>query len=502
MIAIQIHDNRPPRGAPDAFASPSQEDKRGSVSSESMKKEGQNGTAPSKRNSNRPKRDVILQTPVHKTKHFCIASMSSPAPSIPMKPLSTNNIEQIFSKRLAIDDTSDKGCVRSKIPTAYEVDAPREKSTPSCYNRRSITPSTRDLTTLLRGGEQDHWAGINALLESQKLDETSVFSASDILPKDIVKKIRNERGSHEREIHGGSFKSSDAKKKRHKKKRKETKSLPSVYEASTRELETPKEHNRIKISERNGNMFDMFVWSDKDNVDELVRHNKKLNKSRKESNTVGFDERSMPSLASFSTHAREVCSVAMENICESHSPVCNSLPCDILPEDDILKETPNPIACSTANIAALTVSEKDFKLVLDKEVDAHIAKMQLKLSPVGNRKSSVAKPAKEGQTSFVEDKSPVEDFESWKSFSDSSATVDIQFDPALRHSNKSKEKKLKQSIPSKFVKSLKRLKIPKTPRPPKTNHGDDGKFFPREEKLEAYKAFSSRRGLLDDDDDL
>lgn len=502
MIAIQIHDNRPPRGNHAPFASPSQEDTCGSVSSVAMEKERQSGIATSKRKNNRPKRDVILQTPAHKTKHFCIASMSSPAPNVPKKPSSTNSIEQIFWKRLTIDDTSGEGCVRSKIPTAYEVDAPREKSTPSCYNRRSITPSTQDLKTLLKRGEEDHWAGINALLESQRLDETSVFSASDILPKDIVERIRNERGSDEREKHSGRSKSSDAKKKRHKKKRKETKRLPSVDETPTRELATPKDRNKTKISERNGNMFDMFVWSDKDNIDELVYNNKKLNKSRKENNKVGFDEGSMPSLASFSTHERGVCSVVTEEICESHGPIRNALSCDALPEDDILNETSHPIASSAANIAALTVSEKDCKLVLDKEVDAHIAKMQLKLSPVRNRKSSVLEPAKEGETSFVDHTSPVEDFESWKPFSNSSANIVIELDRAQQHSNRSKEKKLKQSIPSKFVKSLKRLKIPKTPRPPKTNHGDDGKFFPREERLEAYKAFSSRRGLLDDDDDL
>merc|ERR1712232_676515 len=84
------------------------------------------------------------------------------------------------------------------------------------------------------------------------------------------------------------------KKKKTKKRRTNLSVLPSLNETS----EPRMDKNASHTSKANGNLFDMFVWSDKANVDSLRNQKKKLNQTRKFNNHKNADDLSLPSLAS------------------------------------------------------------------------------------------------------------------------------------------------------------------------------------------------------------
>ena len=94
--------------------------------------------------------------------------------------------------------------------------------------------------------------------------------------------MRRNRVDGNDEMEGnGESKMLQSKKKRYKKKKKEIVcKMPSLEETSTC---ISKDRSIIHTSGRNGNLLDVFIWSEKDNVDELRQQEKKklINETRK-----------------------------------------------------------------------------------------------------------------------------------------------------------------------------------------------------------------------------
>jgi hypothetical protein len=218
--------------------------------------------------------------------------------------------------------------------TPFEVDAPRETPGPTPSRTRvlrlpgspsSSRPPVRDMTD-----EQDAWAGIDDLLDTKSMDDSYCMSTTDILPRAVVRGMRREtsRSSFdESSVFGESVAQESVGSGASPSSRRSAESIsksafshslnqdglnPRRAETDADQLGPLKHISRIPPEERNagaptslGGLFDMFHWSEKDNVDALRERKTKLNSQKHKISlepvppVVADDNCSLPSLASF-----------------------------------------------------------------------------------------------------------------------------------------------------------------------------------------------------------
>jgi hypothetical protein len=244
--------------------------------------------------------------------------------------------------------------------TPFEVDAPRETPNKNPKPPSPVYSFVSEPDPQL-SEEQDVWAGIDSLLESEgSLDDSCCFSTSDILPVATVRAMRGdlkslEEGSDDEEEsigteggcsrtskrssgsiskNSGSSSETSTRKGRSKRKPKTAGTevdMPSLVDSSVSGevddkvgklvSDNTRGHGRALPGNRGvgaatsgGGLFDMFHWSEKANVDELRGKKKKLNQTRLKvklmtnsdhgssnygSSNHESDNASLPSLASF-----------------------------------------------------------------------------------------------------------------------------------------------------------------------------------------------------------
>ena len=299
--------------------------------------------------------DVSMFTaPLHKGQDGASRSSSSRRSHGEMPDL--NGIEQAvevgrLSNRSFSSEQRSNSLQKSSfaVRTPFEVDAPRgepqnhRRSSRAVGSGRSSSPSQRSIISEPTidqhlSEEQDAWAGIDALLETRSIDDSFCFSTTDILPKATVQAMRRQRGGlrgvDEETVWGEEEDEEDdneddedsAGESRNSSKR----SLESISKGSstssnssrllghttTRKYKSDQEAiNARETRERarqarnaasgDGGLFEMFQWSEKDNVDEQRKRKGKLNsKPRKvkllapmRQSQHGSDTASLPSLA-------------------------------------------------------------------------------------------------------------------------------------------------------------------------------------------------------------
>lgn len=467
-----------------------------------------------KHSKSKQKKEPSVKSPSTKSSYS-----TSVSTSLKSGPSNFSSLEQAFSK-----------VVSEGNETPFEIDAPREVLTPcsntgrpsTASNFSNISQSMRDLNLLGEHLENNKngWAGIDALLDSQSVNDRSVLSTSDILPSETVKELRrnvlsispNEMVAEQDESDikgeiGRSINFTPKKKTKSKKRKTNLSALPSLKETS----EPRKDKYASHTSRANGNLFDMFVWSDKDNVDNLRNQKKKLNQTRKFNNHRNSDDLSLPSLASlrendFIPQSRKSGFYSLSN--EQSSVVTEDNPNfekrnTTTKEEKTLSKSEGSNICSTSVISMGTIGGSNINsnlviedcLVLDKEVDDYINKIRQELPTAESNKMTSFYPKFEKmsatQSCITKEHLQSEDLPSFMP----SRNITVQPDPARRGFQREVKKERKHPISSLLLKSMKRISAPKTPKPPQrgTVNGNDEKYFPDNEKS---KLFSSSRGLL------
>lgn len=240
--------------------------------------------------------------------------------------------------------------------TEFEVDAPKTPARPSITGQLARdsslydSPESRGLT-----GEQDAWAGIDALLDSKNSmdDSFSGLSTTDILPKSVVRGIRRQNstssigGSNDQDtIASSTIESTGTSLGFTEKLANVTK---RVSDESKRELNAKPSGKKIG---------DVFQWSNKDNVDSQHNPNRKLNARKNKSLAMiqssqpapnnnsdacgGGDDQSLPSLAS--VWSEDISTISQQG------------------EDTIIGETPN----FTSDRETFTIDVEAFKRLYSK----------------------------------------------------------------------------------------------------------------------------------------
>lgn len=465
------------------------------------------------------------------------------------------------------------------VRTPFEVDAPRgetpkHRSSRLILGQRPPSPSGRsvmsDTTNPNLSKEQDAWAGIDALLESRSLDDSFCYSTSEILPKATVKALRRETKGGLRELDEETVwgdEESDAGESRMSKR-----SLESISKASstssnssrlkgnsaTRKSKTEAEndsnhHSREGRRDRRSSpgtsdagLFDMFQWSDKDNVDaERIRKGKLNSKPRKTINLPvashpkesqeDSDTTSLPSLASYRPDDFSVRSGAQSvGTYQSHDygSVVTENSRDEFGDGSMHRDFNNNIMHNSSDSEEQGSSfESDSSgtptnyrnslagdgLVLDKGVDEYIRKIQKALPTIAEDEdgSAILKGKKKKKHVFfaIQDgessPSPTSVIAEGTAFDELPSIVDLssqKFDQSPNNYVKKqqqgrKEEKKEQSKPSlTFLMSS----IKKMTTKPKSNKylGDEEKYFPEAVRVgDKAKKYRDNRCLLNQGDD-
>jgi hypothetical protein len=463
--------------------------------------------------------------------------------------------------------------------TPFEVDAPRDTPVSKSLSHRPSSPafSTASEPSVdpRLSEEQDAWAGIDALLETRSCDDSCAFSMSDILPSSTVKAMRKD----------GSFRSMDIsvmndddmsevsdglavltlknQRKGHKKGRKFESGMPSLVEAPDQDEDSISkaaadssgrhQSHGVLTGGGAGNLFEVFHWSEKDNVDETKGRKKKLNQTRRvrlvshhssqEAADDTSDTASLPSLNSF----RDDDLPARSETNDWHSTHDNG---SVITEDfhtmthpevrrgRLQEKTTATVfhELATAHIKPATPSMSTSSLrgdglVLDKQVDEYINRIQKQLptisedtsrSRAGRNRSITAFLVEENSpspTSVVPDDSPLEELPSLASFATPSSSINPSVVQCSARKNRRKEEKRepKRSLSTQLISSIKRIgsktgttgggiagAIGGTNKPggrESVVNGDEEKYFPDTEKQDKSKLFSANRCLLNSGDD-
>jgi hypothetical protein len=355
--------------------------------------------------------------------------------------------------------------------TPFEVDAPRgdgpnRRRSRGSQRTRSPSPSSRsideseplDKLSQHLTQEQDVWAGIDALLETQSLNDSFCYSTSDILPKATVKAMRREpKGlgdvdeetvwgdeaseageSRQSKRSGGSISkasrsTSSSNSSRHKGQAKNSKSKIELEGHSSsfkknQESWTSTKEEKDHIRQDAG-LFDMFQWSEKDNVDEQRTRKGKLNNQARKillfppvnQGQQDSDTSSLPSLATFrkddfsvhssahsnansldwdTYHSGDLGSVVTENSRDEFAfeSVQGSVQEEGIPatiSDDISESESHSNTSNSRNSFA------GDGLVLDKGVDEYIRKIQRNLPTITEDENSPIKKGKKKQVGFA-----------------------------------------------------------------------------------------------------
>ena len=209
--------------------------------------------------------------------------------------------------------TGSSGSSRAKTPVAwktpFEVDLPRDtpvsKMLADDESEVAAPARARNLGSHLTD-EQNAWAGIDALLDMQSVDGSCAISTTDILPQAIVRAMKRDMSRSSLQESDGESEENDASNLRL------SEIGSSRFFGNSKDLSGSRsDPDQLGIS--NGGLFDMFHWSEKDNVDESRQRKKKLNQqqklrvtiktnsshSAKAKQTKFSDDNSLPSLSSF-----------------------------------------------------------------------------------------------------------------------------------------------------------------------------------------------------------
>ena len=225
--------------------------------------------------------------------------------------------ERRRKERSSTHSARSSGSSRTKTPVAwktpFEVDLPRDAPVAKLLtDEESEAPppvKANNLGSHLTD-EQNAWAGIDSLLDMQSVDGSCAISTTDILPHAIVRALKRQQSRssvlHENNSDDGDADENDASNLRL------SEIGSSNFLGNSRELAGSRLDSQ-QLGAGSGGLFDMFHWSEKDNVDESRQRKKKLNQphklrvtiktnsthSTKHKQTKISDESSLPSLSSF-----------------------------------------------------------------------------------------------------------------------------------------------------------------------------------------------------------
>jgi hypothetical protein len=430
--------------------------------------------------------------------------------------------------------------------TPFEIDAPRETQRSYRQEHRSgqsdspSQVSTMSVPTTLDprlSEEQDAWAGIDALLETRSMNDSFDFSTRDILPSSTVKAMRRDDDASVM-IDDDATEYSETpylglKKFTAKKPIRQDNGMPHLVEASDQDEDSDSKGGGTGTPLGTGTLFDVFHWSQKENVDEKIQRKVKLNGRRVQLKTNSqHDESDLASLPSLATCREDELSTHTE-ISDWHSPDDKGSVVTedyhSMPRDRILHQPSRQPAVSNAmhnDIPQSIGGTEDpqavlscnaahgGKLVLDKSVDAYIRKIQKQLPTI----SETGSPARRGKincrvsfrTDMEESKSTVdssalEELPSLNTFSNNGPSS-VGSDSSKGRKKEEKEKRDPNiSLSSKVMKSIKGMRAPKTPKPQSKKglvNGDEQKYFPDADREENdSRRFSANRCLLNADEE-
>lgn len=433
------------------------------------------------------------------------------------------------------------------VRTPFEVDAPRETPSRGPSRLQNHLSSAQSVTSEgvnnpLLSQEQDAWAGIDALLETTSVDESYAFSTSDILPSVTVKALR--RGMNSNRIdedsvwdevsEGGESRlsmlsrdlpgSSHSQKYIWKGKRSATslaqsltsnQILDSWHEGEAKEsLGEWSGDGKSGSGGGEGGLFGMFQWSEKDNIDDQRKRKGKLNnqaqKLRFISDTKQSDRRSepasLPSLASLRAEDLSLRSRGSNfdkgSLVTEHTELI-----EVAYEGKFQQE---PISSPSANLSSSINSGSTLAgdgLVLDKDVDEYITRLQGQLAKI-KEDSSMIHP-KKVDFHLPEDKnspSPISVLDCGESALDElptlnslSGTLSPCQTPSLGWKGRKEQKKEARPAITYLLNSLNKsigsIKI-LTTRTKETQAGDEEKYFPEDLKEDKSKKYKDNRCLL------
>jgi hypothetical protein len=474
--------------------------------------------------------------------------------------------------------------------TTFEVDAPREPPTSGSgtngSNRRPYSPSNTTTTSELidpdprMSDEQDAWAGIDELLETKSLDDSFTFSTMDILPCATVKAMRKDgsfrsidvsvmNDDDDRSEYSASYEVLQRLKQmadNKKKKRFETGMMPSLIEASDQDEDSDsfragggidnqyvkqqaRQDQQQQAADGPANLFSVFHWSDKQNVDELRRRKTKLNQTRKSkldfssppSSQHGSDTCSLPSLDDFSTRS-DISD--LNSLYEKGSVVTADMRTDLrrnsigpaskhkqtlfsIDDDtpfEISTEYPDTISLDSGSDQGSANNPPPGPLILDKQVDEYIRKIQEQLPTIAEYDGSPSKRGTMSVASYLLDGKPSPTPSSALAPDESSVWDELPSLASLSSINvsmkeegasdgvvaggprrKDKKKDPTQTVSSQLIGSLKRIRSKggnsmKPPAAKGTVQGDEQKYFPDAGKSVDETTFKPNRSLLNSDD--
>jgi hypothetical protein len=480
-------------------------------------------------------------------------------------------------KRLMMQQEEEAG-VLSKKPVAwktpFEVDAPRLAPIPRSPSPGGSVASEPDhlLSDNFLSEEQDAWAGIDELLECKSLDDSCAFSTSEILPRATVKAMRRDfslgflEEEPQEESEGGgsrtskrslesiSRNSSNSSQSSRMKGNAASKSKTLEHESDAPPLVDSSDHEEVDdqlvelmsiirrkqqgravvpdVATNSGNLFDMFHWSEKDNVDELRNKNTKLNRKQRKVRLLTpsmhkssinsrsghyksnheSDTCSLPSLASFqdddftaasstvdweSFHPKDTSSVVSESSREEFGG------------DEEYDDADDEYDTEENAESSTSLSLAGDGLVLDKGVDEYIRMIQKQLPTivednVGSlaRGSDYVDEITSPSPTSVTEESPFDELPTLASLSHSAHLRTSEKAQGKPGSRKMEEKKApKPSLSFQLMSSIKNMKIKGKSSKNRVAAGDEEKYFPDAKEPEKSKVFKENRCLLGEGED-
>jgi hypothetical protein len=472
------------------------------------------------------------------SRSFVGGNHGSTAPQIGVVLPDLFTMGQTFSRGGGRNDTSEHKRKTSNLnatpvawKTPFEVDAPREGIS-EMYHADSQTVysevSEPTVTDPRMSEEQDAWAGIDSLLETKSLDDSFDFSTRDILPSNVVRAMRREDDTSVM-IDDDASEYSEMTyqlpmKKKGSRKPRQVSAMPHLVEASDQDEDSDNRMGGAGATGGNGTLFDIFHWSEKDNVDGEKEQKKKLN-SRKvqlktSSNHSESDNVSLPSLATcredeLSTRS-EISdwrslggSVVTEDLRAMQIDRTNRLGAgNMMAQITPGFAVPQSIDASNAEILlsaqrANGVPSLGGRLVLDKSVDEYIRKMQKQLPTISENGASTGRGrcvgflAEIDENRSIDDSSRLDELPTLAELSNHGKRT-IDADLALSQSSRKKEEKEKRDPTKTLWSSLKGFRATKTPKASSRGivNGDEEKYFPDADNKEGSKRFSASRCLL------
>ena len=198
----------------------------------------------------------------------------------------TEGIQKLMMQHAEETQTEEEELRRDSITktpvawkTPFEVDAPRlaipRSPSPSEHRKKPDHDPTLS-------EEQDAWAGIDELLECKSMNDSFAFSTSEILPKATVKAMRRDYSLGFLEEEPQDWDSQHPSSHSNSESAEADARLGKLMSIVRRKAQQSR--NSMESAEAGGgavdggNLFDMFHWSEKDNVDELRAKTKKLNR--------------------------------------------------------------------------------------------------------------------------------------------------------------------------------------------------------------------------------